>query len=75
MTKGGRPHEVATGSSAVRQIIEEVQPLLSLHGHIHESKGVIPAARQPIDTAPRRAAKTIARNRLSPADNTWYLPF
>ncbi len=40
VTKGGRPHEVATGSQAVRQIIEEVQPLLSLHGHIHESKGV-----------------------------------
>jgi uncharacterized protein len=40
VTKGGRPHEVATGSSAVRQIIEEAQPLLSLHGHIHESKGV-----------------------------------
>lgn len=38
--KGGRPHEVATGSSAVRQVIEEVQPLLSLHGHIHESRGV-----------------------------------
>ncbi len=27
VTKGGRPHEVATGSSAVRQIIEETQPL------------------------------------------------
>jgi uncharacterized protein len=40
VTKGGRPHEVATGSTAVRQIIEETQPLLSLHGHIHESKGV-----------------------------------
>jgi Icc-related predicted phosphoesterase len=40
VTKGGRPHEIATGSAAVRQIIEEVQPLLSLHGHIHESKGV-----------------------------------
>jgi Icc-related predicted phosphoesterase len=40
VTKGGRPHEVPTGSSAVRQIIEEVQPVLSLHGHIHESKGV-----------------------------------
>jgi uncharacterized protein len=40
VTKGGRPHEVATGSPAVRQIIEETQPLLSLHGHIHESKGV-----------------------------------
>ena len=40
VTKGGRPHEIATGSAAVRQIIEETQPLLSLHGHIHESKGV-----------------------------------
>jgi uncharacterized protein len=40
VTKGGRPHEVPTGSQAVRQIIEETQPVLSLHGHIHESKGV-----------------------------------
>ncbi|HET7510816.1 MAG TPA: hypothetical protein VFJ65_11285 [Solirubrobacterales bacterium] len=40
VTKGGRPHEVPTGSLAVRQVIEETQPLLSLHGHIHESKGV-----------------------------------
>ncbi len=40
VTKGGRPHEVPTGSKAVRQIIEETEPLLSLHGHIHESKGV-----------------------------------
>jgi Icc-related predicted phosphoesterase len=40
VTKGGRPHEIATGSTAVRQIIEETQPLLSLHGHIHESRGV-----------------------------------
>lgn len=40
VTKGGRPHEVPTGSRAVRQIIEEAQPLLTLHGHIHESKGV-----------------------------------
>lgn len=40
VTKGGRPHEVPTGSRAVREIIEETQPLLSLHGHIHESKGV-----------------------------------
>lgn len=38
--KGGRPHEVPTGSRAVRRIIEEAEPLLSLHGHIHESKGV-----------------------------------
>jgi Icc-related predicted phosphoesterase len=29
------------GSTAVRQAIERYQPLLSLHGHIHESKGAI----------------------------------
>jgi len=29
------------GSIAVRQAIEKHQPLLSLHGHIHESKGAI----------------------------------
>jgi len=40
VTKGGRPHEIPTGSPAVRQIIEESQPLLSLHGHIHESRGL-----------------------------------
>jgi Icc-related predicted phosphoesterase len=40
VTKGGRPHEVPTGSKAVREVIEETQPVLSLHGHIHESRGV-----------------------------------
>jgi Icc-related predicted phosphoesterase len=29
------------GSTAVREVIERHQPLLSLHGHIHESKGAI----------------------------------
>jgi len=37
--KGGQPVEIPVGSHAVRQIIEECQPLLSLHGHIHESRG------------------------------------
>jgi uncharacterized protein len=27
------------GSTAVREILEEYQPLVSLHGHIHESRG------------------------------------
>jgi uncharacterized protein len=36
---GGQPHPIPVGSHAVRQIIEEVQPLLALHGHIHESRG------------------------------------
>lgn len=30
---------VPAGSTAVRRVIEEHQPLLSLHGHIHEGKG------------------------------------
>jgi uncharacterized protein len=38
---GGQPRPVPVGSHAVRQIIEEVQPLLSLHGHIHESRGEV----------------------------------
>jgi Icc-related predicted phosphoesterase len=28
------------GSTAVRDAIEQVQPALALHGHIHESRGV-----------------------------------
>lgn len=37
--RGGQPVLKPVGSHAVRQLIEEVQPLLALHGHIHESKG------------------------------------
>jgi Icc-related predicted phosphoesterase len=29
------------GSTAVREVLEEVQPILSLHGHIHESRAAI----------------------------------
>ena len=37
--KSGAPHEIPVGSTAVRQILEEYQPALALHGHIHESRG------------------------------------
>jgi Icc-related predicted phosphoesterase len=37
---GGEPRIISVGSRAVRELIDRVQPLLSLHGHIHESKGV-----------------------------------
>ena len=40
MLDGGEPRIVPVGSKAVRTLIEEVQPVLSLHGHIHESKAV-----------------------------------
>lgn len=36
---GGQPDIIHVGSTSVREAIEDVQPLLSLHGHIHESKG------------------------------------
>jgi Icc-related predicted phosphoesterase len=29
------------GSSAVKEILKEVEPLLSLHGHIHEGRGAV----------------------------------
>jgi len=38
---GGQPNLVPVGSSAVRQAIERYQPVLSLHGHIHESRGAV----------------------------------
>jgi Icc-related predicted phosphoesterase len=36
---GGRMHPVPVGSSAVASAIERHQPLVSLHGHVHESRG------------------------------------
>jgi len=39
MTPGGEPDLVHVGSTAVRASLERHQPLLGLHGHIHESKG------------------------------------
>ncbi|HET6991658.1 MAG TPA: metallophosphoesterase [Bacteroidia bacterium] len=39
IVEGGSHVFKPVGSSAVRKIIEEVQPMLTLHGHIHESPG------------------------------------
>ena len=36
--QGGEPNLIPVGSSAVRLLIERHQPLLGLHGHIHESR-------------------------------------
>jgi Icc-related predicted phosphoesterase len=35
----GKPDMVQAGSKAVRKMIDKYQPLLGLHGHIHESPG------------------------------------
>jgi uncharacterized protein len=36
------------GSSSVRRMIEAMQPMLGLHGHIHEGKGIDSIGRTPI---------------------------
>lgn len=38
---GGSPDFIPVGSTAVAAGIREHQPLLSLHGHVHESRGVV----------------------------------
>lgn len=38
--QGGEPVMTPVGSTAVRDFITKTQPVLSLHGHIHESRGV-----------------------------------
>ncbi|HEY4162180.1 MAG TPA: hypothetical protein VGM59_03900 [Dongiaceae bacterium] len=45
IVKGGQVVLYGAGSAAVRQAIATHQPLLSLHGHIHESGGVVKLGR------------------------------
>ena len=40
MMRAGQVEIVPVGSRAVRRAIEAFQPLISLHGHIHESRGI-----------------------------------
>jgi Icc-related predicted phosphoesterase len=41
MEAGGQFKMVPVGSVAIRKAIERFQPLLGLHGHIHEAKGAV----------------------------------
>jgi Icc-related predicted phosphoesterase len=50
ITRGGQVGTGPVGSTSVRRAIETYQPLLSLHGHIHESPGM------------RRIGRTLAIN-------------
>jgi uncharacterized protein len=36
----GEPKMIPVGSTAVRDAILKYQPMLALHGHIHESSGI-----------------------------------
>lgn len=37
--RGGRPSVIPVGSKAIREAIKRYQPVVGLHGHIHESHG------------------------------------
>ena len=58
--RGGQPVLYGAGSTAVRAAIERYQPLLGLHGHIHESQAAATArthaVRQPGQRVRRRRA-------------------
>ncbi len=45
VTVGGEPVMFGAGSKAVRDAIETHQPMLGLHGHIHESRNVVKIGR------------------------------
>lgn len=45
VTSGGEPVMFGAGSASVRDAIEKHQPLLGLHGHIHESRNVVKIGR------------------------------
>ncbi len=36
---------ISAGSVATRKSIEKYQPLIGIHGHIHESKGIVKIGR------------------------------
>jgi len=40
MSASGEQKMIPVGSTAVRDAIERFQPLLGLHGHIHNSQGI-----------------------------------
>ena len=41
VTNGIKPKVIPVGSKSVRRAIEKFQPIMGLHGHIHESRGVV----------------------------------
>jgi Icc-related predicted phosphoesterase len=45
VTSGGEPVMFGAGSQVVKDAILRYQPLLSLHGHIHESRGAVKLGR------------------------------
>ena len=45
VVKAGNVEMISAGSTACRAAIMKYQPLLGLHGHIHESRGIVKLGR------------------------------
>jgi len=58
---GGQVIEVPCGSTAVRRVIEDYQPVLSIHGHVHESPGHVRVGKTLCVNAGSEAAVGILR--------------
>lgn len=64
VVKAGVPIMTAAGSTAVRAAIERHQPLLGLHGHIHESRAVAKLGRTTCINPGSEYAETVLRGCL-----------
>lgn len=64
----GAPVMVSSGSTAVRDSILEYQPLLGLHGHIHESSGIRQLGRTTLVNPGSEYAEGILRGALIDLD-------
>ena len=65
---GGGVVEVPCGSTAVRNVIEEFQPVLAIHGHVHESPGHVRVGKTLCVNAGSEAAVGILRACLIDVD-------
>jgi Icc-related predicted phosphoesterase len=45
ISTGGQPIFISVGSHTIREVILKYQPMLGLHGHIHESRGYVKLGR------------------------------
>ena len=69
ITQGGQVVMKNAGSKAVRDWIEKIQPVLSLHGHIHESPGHVHIGRTLAVNAGSEYAEAILKAAIINLDN------
>jgi Icc-related predicted phosphoesterase len=67
--EGSEPVMISGGSTSVRNAIEKYQPLLGLHGHIHESRGVVKIGRTLCINPGSEASEGILRGVIVNLDN------